>query len=226
MGQGFFITGTDTDVGKTWATIALMRSLQNQGLTVLGMKPVAAGCAWQDGVLKNQDALLMQSHASVRQDYALINPYAFEKAISPHLACAETTIQPDVIEHSFKRLQAEADCLLVEGAGGWCSPLSSDLTNAQLAQYLDLPVILVVGLRLGCLNHADLTMQAIKHSGRTCAGWIGMVIDPVMQSLQANIDYLQNKMESPLLGVLPSLSYQDFEVLSNQIDPKKLKNVI
>lgn len=226
MAKAFFITGTDTDVGKTWVAITLMRCFRNQGLRVSAMKPVAAGCSRQDGVLKNTDALLMQLHASDWQSYQLINPYAFEPAVSPHLACGDSLVELDLINQNFKQLERDADVVLVEGAGGWYSPLSSDLNNAQLAKYMQLPVILVVGLRLGCINHAALTLEAISRASKHCVGWVGVVIDPVMQGLQANIDFLKSNLDVPLLGVFPNLSYQDFELLALQIDLKMLKKLI
>lgn len=226
MAKAFFITGTDTDVGKTWVTITLMCCFRNQGLKVSAMKPVAAGCSRQDGMLKNTDALLMQLHASDWRSYQLINPYAFEPAVSPHLACGDSLVELDLINQSFKQLERDADVVLVEGAGGWYSPLSSDLTNAQLAEYMQLPVILVVGLRLGCINHAALTLEAINRASKQCVGWVGVVIDPVMQGLQANIDFLKSNLDVPLLGVFPNLSCQDFELLALQIDLKMLKKLI
>lgn len=217
MKAGFFVTGTDTDVGKTWTTIALMRWFQLQGLSVVGMKPVAAGCEWQDGILKNSDALLMQQYASVSLAYRQINPYAFEAAISPHLACGDVEVSMDVISDGFIRLQQLADVVLVEGAGGWYSPLSSVLDNAGLAQALRLPVILVVGVRLGCINHARLTMSAIRQAGLSCAGWVAVQIDPKMPGFDGNLAFLREVIEAPLLGVLPFLAAADFEFLATNL---------
>ncbi|WP_026604393.1 dethiobiotin synthase [Methylomonas sp. 11b] len=217
MKSAFFITGTDTNVGKTWTTIALMRCLQMQGLSAVGMKPVAAGCEWHDGMLKNSDALLMQQYASVPLEYREINPYAFEAAISPHLACGGVEVSMDVIADGFVRLQQRVDVVLVEGAGGWYSPLSSDLDNAGLAQALRLPVILVVGVRLGCINHARLTMSAIRRSGLSCAGWVAVQIDPKMPGFDGNLAFLREVIEAPLLGVLPFLAAADFEFLATNL---------
>lgn len=214
MISGFFVTGTDTDVGKTWSSVALMRALQAQGLRVTGMKPVAAGCAWTREGWRNQDALLLQQHASVAIDYPIVNPYAFEKPVSPHIACGNTDVELEVILKAYRELQAVSDLVLVEGAGGWHSPLSRDLDNAALAQALGLPVILVVGMRLGCINHALLSYRAILQSGVSLAGWLAVEIDPVMREFQANLNYLTDRIDAPLLGVLPHLDSPDFEVLA------------
>lgn len=217
MNAGFFITGTDTDVGKTWATIALMRRFQKQGLTVVGMKPVAAGCELQDGRLKNQDAILMQRHASLDLPYACVNPYAFQQAVSPHLACGNVEVGLEVILAAFTTMQQQADVTLVEGAGGWYSPLSPVLDNAGLAQALHLPVILVIGVRLGCINHARLTMSAIRQSGSACAGWVAVQIDQAMSGFDGNLAFLREVIDAPFLGVLPFLAVADFERLSTNL---------
>ena len=226
MTAGFFITGTDTDVGKTWATIALMRGLQGCNLQVAGMKPVAAGCVWRDGQLKNADALLMQANASMDLDYAMINPYAFEPAVSPHFACGEVVVELPVLVDRFKQLKQLTDFVVVEGAGGWYSPLSAEFDNADLARALGLSVILVVGVRLGCINHARLTLKAIQQANLSCAGWVAVEIDPFMQGFQANLTYLQQQLDAPLLAVLPHIQTPDFEFLSQQFNQETLKKLI
>lgn len=217
MKSGFFITGTDTNVGKTWSTLALMRALQMQGLSVAGMKPVAAGCEWMQGGWRNSDALSLQQYASCSVDYLHVNPYAFELPVSPHIACGDIDVKLDVILDSFQFLKAQSDCVLVEGAGGWFSPLSKAWDNAYLAVALRLPVILVVGARLGCINHALLTYQAIQQSGCELAGWLAVRIDPDMPQFQANLDFLKQAIDSPLLGVLPHLPSPDFAYLASFI---------
>ena len=157
MQQGYFITGTDTNVGKTWATIALMRYFKNQGKSVAGMKPVASGCFMQNGQLKNEDALLIQQNASLPIDYDLINPYAYEMPVSPHIAGINNPAQLDVLTAKFDILQTLADIVVVEGAGGWYSPINQQQANSDLAKALMLPVIMVVAVRLGCINQARLT---------------------------------------------------------------------
>ncbi len=219
MNKGFFITGTDTNVGKTWATIALMRHFKNQGYSVIGMKPVAAGCEWQDGVLKNQDALLMQENASLAIDYQMINPYAFEMPVSPHLAAAgKNSVQLNVIEKTFDELKEKSDVIVVEGAGGWLAPLSFNYDIADLAKTLHLPVILVIAIRLGCINHARLTFQAIQAEKVVCAGWLAMIVDPKMPMKTENIAMIKGKISAPLIGVLPYSEQMDFNLLAMHLD--------
>lgn len=217
MSSGFFITGTDTNVGKTWSTLALMRALQMRGLIVNGMKPVAAGCQWMQGGWKNADALLLQQHASRALDYRRINPYAFQLPVSPHIACGDTEVKLDVILNDFGFLKARSDCVLVEGAGGWFSPLCREWDNAYLAKALQLPVILAVGMRLGCINHARLTNQAIRRSGCTLAGWVAVRIEKDMPEFQANLDFLRAGIEAPLMGVLPYMPHPDFAYLASRL---------
>lgn len=216
MKTGFFITGTDTDVGKTWVTVALMRRFRRQGFAVAGMKPVAAGCERQDGRLKNQDALLIRENASMALEYEQVNPYAFELPVSPHLASGDIEVSLDTILAGFSRLRQQADVVLVEGAGGWLSPLSLAFDNADLAVAMNMPVILVVGMRLGCINHARLTFQAILQAGVSCAGWVAVEIIPARADFEANLNFLKSRIDAPLLGVLPHLPEADFDFLSMQ----------
>lgn len=211
MAQGFFVTGTDTDVGKTWVTVALLRYFKRQGKAVIGMKPVAAGCELLEGQLKNSDALLLQAHSSVAVDYRHINPYAYALPVSPHIAGAHQPVVLEVILEHFQILQSLADVVVVEGAGGWYSPLNAQQDNAALAGALKLPVILVVAIRLGCINHARLSMQAIMHSGLLCAGWVAVCLDPNMLVQTENIAHLTAVLDVPLLGVMPYLSEVDID---------------
>lgn len=222
--KALFVTGTDTDVGKTWATIALMRRLQNQGLIVNAFKPVAAGCVEQAGQIGNPDAWALQKFSSKSFEYHAINPYAFSKAASPHYACEGVCLDPEVITKSYATLRSQSDFVVVEGAGGWFSPVDERWLNADLAKCLDLPVLLVVGVRLGCINHALLTAQAIRESGLACLAWIAVVLDPNMIAIQANLDYLHDKLEMPCMGVLPHLGDADFDFLAEQIGLDILKN--
>lgn len=205
MASGYFITGTDTEVGKTWCTLGLMAALQQQGKTVVAMKPVASGCAQTAEGLRNDDALRLQAQASIELPYENVNPYAFEQAIAPHLAATQSavTINLDTIVDAFQRLQGSADVILVEGVGGWQVPLNNQQNVADLARALGLPVILVVGLRLGCINHALLTAESIRASGCTLTGWIGNSIAPEMPEQQNNIASIQQRIAAPLLGVVP-----------------------
>lgn len=217
MKQGYFVTGTDTNVGKTWATVALMHALKQQGLTVAAMKPVASGCEWLDGRWQNADALLLQQYASQHHAYELINPYAYELPISPHLAGRENPLELATISECLAQLHARADCVLVEGAGGWYSPLSTQCDNSDLARLLGLPIILVVGMRLGCINHAKLTLQAISASSLPCAGWLAVCNDASMAYVQESIATLQAALAVPLLGVLPHQTAADFTALAQHL---------
>jgi dethiobiotin synthetase len=207
---GFFITGTDTGVGKTWATVALMRFLQAQGLAVLGMKPVASGCFWQDGVLRNEDALALQTYATLHIDYAKLNIYAFEPPISPHLAARRVgrAVRLEEIVRQCRELEQLADCVLVEGVGGWEVPLNDAERVSHLAKALKLPVILVVGMRLGCLNHALLTYDAMARSGVSCAGWIANGVEAGFSCLEENLETLRSLLPAPCLGVVPHVGGQ------------------
>lgn len=210
MSQGYFITGTDTDAGKTWATLALMEYFKQQGKTVVGMKPVAAGCVWQDGQLKNEDALLIQAHASVDVPYELVNPYAYELPVSPHIAGRDNPVMLDEVLAKFDVLKQRAEIILVEGAGGWLAPINNHQDISDLAKRLALPVVMVVALRLGCINHAKLTYQAIKQTGVPCAGWIATCTDADMLVREENIHTLQAAFGAPLLGVIPFTKVPDF----------------
>jgi len=222
MEKSFFITGTDTDVGKTWVTVALMRFFKNNGLSVAGMKPVAAGCEWIDGQLKNADALLLQQNSSALLNYEEVNPYAYESAVSPHLAAGKNIAQLELILQSFQHLKTKAEVVVVEGAGGWFAPLNRQEDIADLAKLLKIPVIMVVAIRLGCINHARLTFQAIQAANVECAGWLAVCIDPKMQFQSENIETIKNKLSTPLLGVLPYLKERDFDLLAKNIIAEKL----
>lgn len=217
MEKGYFITGTDTNVGKTWATVALMRYFKSRGKSVVGMKPVAAGCLMQDGQLKNEDALLIQENASVQVDYDLINPYAYELPISPHIAGGNNPVKLDQLAAKFALLKTLADIVVVEGAGGWYSPLNERQANSDLAKALVLPVIMVVAIRLGCINHARLTYQAIVQSGVNCVGWIAVCTAPDLMGRDENIETIKDALGTPLLGVLPYMTVVDFDFLSAQL---------
>lgn len=219
MKAGVFITGTDTDVGKTWTTLAWMHRLRADDYAVAGMKPVAAGCERRDGRFYNRDALLIQAACSNPPDYAAINPYAFEAAMSPHLACGDTLVDLERIATLAAELHSTADWLVVEGAGGWYSPLDAALDNAGLARRLGLPVVVVVGMRLGCINHARLTVAAVEQAGLRCAGWIAVCLSEAMPGFDGNLAYLQTHLPVPLLGVLPHRLAPDFAELAQHLCP-------
>jgi dethiobiotin synthetase len=218
MQQGYFITGTDTDAGKTWTTLALMQAFKNQGKTVVGMKPVASGCRLQNGKLKNEDALLIQQHASVPADYDLINPYAYALPVSPHLAGKDNPVDLGVLQSCFERLKKRADIILVEGAGGWYSPVNDREDISDVAKAFELPVILVVAIKLGCINHAKLTAQAIRLKGLELKGWVAVCANADLCHAEANIGTLVQALDAPLLGVLPHLKQADFNLLADCLD--------
>ncbi|MCF8016093.1 MAG: dethiobiotin synthase [Chromatiaceae bacterium] len=205
--QGLFVTGTDTEVGKTEVTLGLMAALQRRGLSVLGMKPVAAGCVLTPDGLRNEDALRIQAQGSKPLAYSAINLYAFGPPIAPHVAAAQVGVEMQIepIKTAYQHLITQADWVLVEGAGGWRVPLGPGLTLADLPSALDLPVVLVVGLRLGCLNHALLSAESIQASGLQLTGWVANRIDPAMAAADDNLATLRERLPAPCLGVIPWL---------------------
>ncbi|RTL52672.1 MAG: dethiobiotin synthase [Rhodocyclaceae bacterium] len=198
----FFITGTDTEIGKTFVTCTLLRRYAAAGVRAVGMKPVAAGL---DGHGHNEDVEQLIAAAPMPADRALINPYAFKRAIAPHLAAAEEgrDIRFAPIHAALGELRKQAEVVLVEGVGGFRVPLGPEGDSADLAQTLGLPVILVVGLRLGCINHALLTVEAIAARGLPLAGWVANSVDPLMQRPQENVATLCDLIVAPHLGTLP-----------------------
>jgi dethiobiotin synthetase len=219
MPSGYFITGTDTGVGKTVVTLGLMRYLQARGLSVVAMKPVASGCERTAAGLRNADALQLQQQASVPLDYALVNPYAFEPAIAPHIAAGQAGVGIDSagILSAYQALARHADCVLVEGVGGWQVPLTTQETLADLARALGLEVVMVVAIRLGCLNHALLTAESIAASGCVLRGWVANQVPPRAAFAQENITALKSMLSSPLLGVLPEFPEISAKVVADSL---------
>jgi dethiobiotin synthetase len=206
--KGLFVTGTDTGVGKTVIAAALTRTLVAQGHRVAVMKPVASGSDRTAEGMRNEDALTLMAAANVDAPYNLVNPYCFEPAISPHIAAEDAGITVDtaVIRHNFNALAATADLVVVEGAGGWLAPISPTTSIKDIATALGLPVVLVVGIRLGCINHARLTKLAIEElHGAKLAGWIGNIIDPTMPRQKENLETLTRHLGVPPLAIIPSL---------------------
>lgn len=205
--KAYFITGTDTGVGKTYVACALLRAFAAQGKTTLGLKPVAAGCEETLEGLRNEDALALIAASTQKLSYAQVNPLALRAALAPHIAARQDGKRMNAAQIAGlvrgAMMQARADVTLVEGAGGWRVPLNDRETLAGVAVELKLPVILVVGLRLGCLNHALLTAEAIQRDGLALAGWVANTLDPDMPALQDNIDTLRAALPAPLLGVVP-----------------------
>ena len=208
----YFVTGTDTGVGKTRTSCALIHALRRDHQRVVGMKPVAAGCDWIDGVdghpgqWLNEDVAALRAASSLKVPPAFDNPYALPDAISPHIAARNAGAVIDIghIEASFHALSQHADAVVVEGAGGFIVPLHEGpgefASSADLAQRLRLPVILVVGVRLGCLNHALLTQEAIVSRGLTLAGWVANVVDAAMPEQEANLRTLRDHLQAPMLA--------------------------
>lgn len=202
--RSFFVTGTDTGVGKTLVCCALLYGFAALGRSVIGMKPVAAGAVRSADGMVNDDVAMLRSASNVEAPPQLANPYCFEPPIAPHLAAEEVgaAIELATIVSAYRQLATVADIVIVEGVGGFCVPLNHDEDSADLAQLLGLPVILVVGLRLGCLNHALLTAQAIRAKGLTLAGWIANRIDPAMAAADENVAALAERLAAPLLGMV------------------------
>jgi len=201
----FFVTGTDTGVGKTTVTVRLMQQLVAQGLTVIGMKPVASGCEWLDGRWQNEDVRQLTAASNVQAPPELVNPYCFEPAISPHIAAAQAgvTIDLNIILEAYQQLTTMADVVIVEGAGGLLVPLNGKQTMADLIQALDIPALMVVGMRLGCINHALLTAQVMKQRGLDFCGWVANSIDPQMSMPQENLQTLIESLQQPPLLEVP-----------------------
>jgi dethiobiotin synthetase len=203
--HGFFVTGTDTGVGKTLVACALLRAFANRGVRVVGMKPIAAGAAQIGTDLVNEDVTALRGASSIDAPQDLVNPYCFAPAIAPHIAAADAgvEIELDRLQRAFLALVALADCVVVEGAGGFRVPLGPNIDMCDLAVRLGLPVILVVGLRLGCLNHALLTAEAVARAGLELAGWVANHIDPDMARADENVCALESRLPAPLLARLP-----------------------
>jgi dethiobiotin synthetase len=222
----YFVTGTDTNVGKTLVSAALIRSLANHGLKVAGMKPVAAGAELRDGTLWNEDVALLSSEANVIVPTHLISPYLFKEAAAPHVAAAleDQHINPATIFKAFEQIRAQTEAVIVEGVGGFCVPLTPQTDTADIAARLQLDVILVVGLRLGCLNHAFLTAEAIAARGLRLAGWVVNQIDPAMPHQAANIEALRERLPAPCLGSLPRMPVPSAALAVDKLDFSQLPN--
>ncbi len=206
--RSLLVTGTDTGIGKTHASVALLHALRAQGLRAVGMKPVASGCDWQDGGWRNEDALALQAASDPRPAYGDVNPVALPEPTAPTLAAIAAGVVVDVaaLQAAHARLAATADVVLVEGAGGWDAPLADGLEHHDLARHLGGAVVLVVGLRLGCLSHARLSARAIPADGCRLVGWIGNRIDPAFARGDDYVGLLSDALPAPCLGVLPHVA--------------------
>ncbi|MDB5741946.1 MAG: bioD [Polaromonas sp.] len=206
-----FVTGTDTGVGKTLVSTALLHALARRHARVVGMKPVAAGTERINGTDANEDVLALRAASTCAVPPELDNPVLLPDPVSPHIAAARAGRRIDIshLVACHRALAKRADAVVVEGAGGFLVPLSSTETGADLAQALGLPVVLVVGLRLGCLNHALLTAEAIRARGLVLAGWVANHVDPAMLAQQDNIAFLRQKLQAPLLASIPHQAAPD-----------------
>lgn len=219
--RGFFVTGTDTGIGKTRVTAGLLKAFASTRGKTVGMKPVASGASVTREGLRNDDALALQAAASEQRLYALVNPYCFAPPVAPHLAAmdAGVEINLETIVAAYGELCTGADTVLVEGVGGWQLPLSPTLELPDLVRELDLPVILVVGMRLGCINHALLTARAIQADGLELAGWVANAIDPAYERPEANIATLEAELHAPLLARLPYAPSESLDAVAEVLQP-------
>lgn len=220
MNAAYFIAGTDTDVGKTTVAAGLLQAAQQNGLSTLGAKPVASGCEMTAKGLRNADALALIAQSSIRLPYEQINPFAFEPAIAPHLAARELGVELSVqgLLAPMREILAQgADFTLIEGAGGWRVPLSHHANLSDLAVALKLPVILVVGVRLGCINHALLSAEAIARDGLQLAGWVANIIDARTSRLEENLASLAERLPAPCLGRVPRLKPATAEAVAEYL---------
>ncbi|MFO8025149.1 dethiobiotin synthase [Thiohalophilus sp.] len=221
---GVFVTGTDTEIGKTFCSRLLIAALQQHGLRVAAMKPVASGGEYQQGQLVNDDALQLQQQSGLPLAYELINPYVFEPPIAPHLAASQAgvRIEREPILRAFEQLQRHSDQVIVEGVGGWRVPLNDSFSVSDLPGLLGLPVVLVVGMRLGCLNHAMLTIESIEQQNIPVVGWIANGVDPDFAAQQGNLQTLESRLPVPCLAQIPyqrtPLAPQQFEQLVASIN--------
>ncbi len=226
MIERYFVTGTDTEVGKTVASCALLQAANFRGLRSAGYKPVASGSELTDEGLRNSDALALQRNSSVPMAYQRVNPYTFAEPTSPHIVSADlhTPIEAQVMSDGLRALETQAQWLLVEGAGGWFTPLSETFTFADWVVQEQLPVILVVGVKLGCINHAMLTAQAVRQAGLRLAGWIANDVVPPGKRHAEYLATLRRVLPAPLIGEIPWFSHApEEETLGHYLDLSVLK---
>ncbi len=221
MIRSFFITGTDTDVGKTAVAAAMLVALQAQGKTTAAIKPVAAGSQQMAAGPRNEDGLILQQYQTAELSYQQVNPVLLEQPLSPHIAAARQQCRLTVsqlVGYCRGMMLQPAEVLLIEGAGGWRVPVNDVETLAGLPRELNIPVIMVVGLRLGCLNHALLTAEAIGHDGLQVVGWVANQVDPQMSEVEANIATLRQRLPGYFMGHVPWIQDADPTVLASYVD--------
>lgn len=226
---GLFVTGTDTGVGKTVVAAGIVRALADTGLRVAGLKPIASGAHRSAAGLRNEDALALAAAGAVDLPYETVNPWCFEPAIAPHLAAREAGvgISPGDLVGWYQRASTGLDLAVVEGAGGWRVPLHPDGFLSDLPERMGMGVVLVVGLRLGCLNHARLTFEAIRATGRSrFVGWIGNRINPGYDRLEDNLATLERLLEAPPLAVIPPLAPPDAAACAARLDGRRLRRSV
>lgn len=223
--KDYFITGTDTEIGKTFVTAALLRAFGEESLRTLGMKPIAAGAELIDGVWHNEDVDQLIEAANVKAPQEIVVPYLMQTPAAPHIVAKLENVQIDVqhISACYQEARELVDVVLVEGVGGYVVPLNDTVSTVDLAQALNLPVILVVGMRLGCINHALLTAQAIAASGLHLAGWVANTVDAEMKFFDENVQALKQRLPAPCLGVIPRLAQSQIATAYRYLDLNLLK---
>ncbi|WP_099033196.1 dethiobiotin synthase [Lacimicrobium alkaliphilum] len=207
--KGLFITGTDTEVGKTFVTVSMLQQLASRRFKVVGFKPVASGCSGSSQELRNADALALQAASTIELSYQQVNPYAFEPAIAPHIAAQQSgrVIELSALHQHYAELEKlNPDFILTEGAGGWRLPLDQNCYLSDFARQEKMEVILVVGMRLGCLNHAVLSAETIERDGLKLAGWVANQIELDMPDIKSNLESLKHRLTAPFLGYIPRLN--------------------
>ena len=221
----FFVTGTDTGVGKTLITAALLHALAKTGLRVTGMKPIAAGAELIDGELWNEDVAMLAAASNTNLPRELTTPYLLREPAAPHIAAQLENVSLDMQQllDCYQQIAQQSDCVIVEGVGGFCVPINDDVDTADLAVQFGLDVVMVVGLRLGCINHALLTAEAIKARGLNLVGWVANQIDINMSHQEANLQTLEQRLPAPLIGVVPWMAAVSAEVAADKIDISRIK---
>lgn len=221
---GYFVTGTDTGIGKTLVSAALLHKLSAAGLRTAGMKPVAAGAEMREGQWWNEDVAMLTAQASLPLPVELVCPLMLREAAAPHIAAAleHKTIDLQTLMGAYRQIAELADALVVEGVGGFRVPLSDDVDTADLAVAMQLDVILVIGLRLGCLNHALLTAEAIAARGLRLVGWVANQIDPAMPHQAGNLEALSQRLPAPLLGLVPWMALPSVSEAAASLDTSLL----